>query len=72
MGASTDQLKTDPLPWLLDRGTPAVRHRLLDRAPDAWVKPGNGYGPRYSGTTWQLIFLDQFGADGSDTAGREG
>jgi hypothetical protein len=64
MGASTDQLKTDP-PHL-------PLHRLLDRAPDAWVKPGNGYEPRYSGTTWQLIFLDQFGADGSDTAGRAG
>ncbi|GAC1456053.1 MAG: hypothetical protein PVSMB4_16380 [Ktedonobacterales bacterium] len=31
-----------------------------------WVKPGPGYGPKYRGTVWQLIFLDQLGADGSD------
>jgi hypothetical protein len=28
-----------------------------------WVKPGAGYGPKYTGTSWQLIFLDQLGAD---------
>ena len=30
-----------------------------------WVKPGPGYGPKYLGTVWQVIFLDQLGADGS-------
>lgn len=30
-----------------------------------WVKPGPGYAPKYTGTVWQLIFLDQLGADGS-------
>jgi hypothetical protein len=28
-----------------------------------WEKPGPGYGPKYTGTVWQLIFLDQLGAD---------
>ena len=28
-----------------------------------WVKPGPGYAPKYTGTVWQLIFLDQLGAD---------
>jgi hypothetical protein len=28
-----------------------------------WEKPGAGYGPKYSGTVWSLIFLDQLGAD---------
>lgn len=28
-----------------------------------WVKPGPGYGPKYAGTVWNLIFLDQLGAD---------
>jgi hypothetical protein len=91
-------LKGDPLPWLLEAETPAVRHlalrQLLDRPEDApevrqareaamhtdpiasilaaqqpegfWVKPGPGYTPKYRGTVWQLIFLDQFGADGTD------
>lgn len=91
-------LNGDPLPWLLDKEAPAVRHRalreLIGRSPsdpevirarraamasdpiaailDAqhpegwWVKPGGGYGPKYTGTVWSLIFLDQMGADGDD------
>ena len=31
-----------------------------------WVKPGAGYGPKYQGTVWQVIFLDQLGADALD------
>jgi hypothetical protein len=31
-----------------------------------WIEPGPGYGPKYRGTVWQLIFLDQLGADPSD------
>jgi hypothetical protein len=31
-----------------------------------WVKPGPGYAPKYTGTVWSLMFLDQLGADGSD------
>jgi hypothetical protein len=96
--AWTDRLNGDPLPWLLEADTPAVRaaalQRLLDRpADDAdvvaarraamatgpiaaildaqqpdgwWVKPGPGYGPKYTGTVWSLIFLDQLGADPAD------
>jgi hypothetical protein len=90
--------KGDPLPWLLEEDTPAVRHlalrHLLDQPEDApevrqaraaamrtdpiatilaaqqpagfWLKPGPGYTPKYRGTVWQLIFLDQLGADGDD------
>lgn len=31
-----------------------------------WIYPGAGYGPKYSGSVWSLMFLDQLGADGSD------
>jgi hypothetical protein len=31
-----------------------------------WVKPGGGYSPKYTGTVWELIFLDQLGADADD------
>ncbi len=31
-----------------------------------WVKPGPGYGPKYTATTWQVSFLDQMGADSTD------
>jgi hypothetical protein len=91
-------LRDDPLPWLLEEGTPAVRHLtlryLLDRPADDpemrgagaaamqadpiaailaaqhpegyWVKPGPGYAPKYRGTVWQVIFLDQLGAAPAD------
>jgi hypothetical protein len=91
-------LQADPIPWLLEPTTPAVRHMalrdLLERpASDAdviaalhsamcadpiasilaaqhpegyWEKPGPGYATKYRGTVWQLIFLDQLGADPSD------
>jgi hypothetical protein len=28
-----------------------------------WMKPGPGYSPKYRATVWQLIFLDQLGAN---------
>jgi hypothetical protein len=90
-----DFLRGDPLRWLLDDKTPAVRHMalrwLLDRPEDDvevrqvrraamgadpiaaildaqhpsgyWEKPGPGYATKYRGTVWQLMFLDQLGAD---------
>lgn len=41
---------------------------ILDAQDDEgfWVKPGSGYGPKYTGTTWSLIFLEQMGADPRD------
>jgi hypothetical protein len=99
-----DRLNGDPLPWLLDEASPAVRHLalrdLLDRPADDpdlraaraaataanpiaailaaqdpagwWEKPGHGYGPKYRGTTWSLIFLDQLGADPDEPRVRAG
>ncbi|MGZ3641050.1 MAG: nitrogen fixation protein NifH [Candidatus Limnocylindrales bacterium] len=37
-----------------------------------WVKAGAGYGPKYTGTTWSLIFLDQLGADPADSGIQRG
>jgi hypothetical protein len=31
-----------------------------------WIKPGPGYATKYRGTVWQVIFLDQLGADGDN------
>jgi hypothetical protein len=42
--------------------------RSILAAQDArgwWSKPGPGYAPKYRGTVWQVIFLDQLGADGA-------
>lgn len=98
MDAWRRMLNADPLPWLLEEDTPAVRRlalrQLFDLPEDApevwqareaamradpiaailaaqqpegyWVKPGPGYSPKYRATVWQLIFLDQMGADGED------
>lgn len=37
-----------------------------------WVNPGPGYGPKYTGTVWQVIFLAQLGADGSNPQVKRG
>jgi hypothetical protein len=37
-----------------------------------WVIPGPGYSPKYRGTVWQVIFLDQLGADPADPRVRAG
>ena len=54
--ARATAMRTDPIAAIL-----AAQH------PDGWwIKPGGGYSPKYTGTIWSLIFLDQLGADGSD------
>lgn len=94
-GHWTERLNGNPLPWLLDESTPAVRAAALQRLagkprddplvaaarrkameadpiraildaqdPEGWwVKPGPGYAPKYRGTVWNLMFLEQLGAD---------
>jgi hypothetical protein len=48
-------------------GSDPIRAILAAQDPAGWwVAPGSGYLPKYRGTTWQLIFLDQLGADGRD------
>ena len=49
-------MSTGPVPKILAAQQPA----------GYWVKPGPGYGPKYQGTVWQVIFLAQLGADGVD------
>lgn len=44
-----------------------IRAILDAQHPDGWwEKPGPGYATKYTGTAWQLIFLDQLGADAGD------
>lgn len=55
-------MRSDPIASIL-----AAQH------PDGyWVKPGSGYSPKYTGTVWQIIFLDQLGADPRDAQVRRG
>lgn len=40
---------------------------LQEQDPQGWwVKPGAGYAPKYVSTVWQVVFLDQLGADGRE------
>jgi hypothetical protein len=50
-------MRTDPIAAILEAQQPA----------GYWVKPGPGYSPKYRATVWQVIFLDQLGADGNDS-----
>ena len=60
--ARAEAMRTDPIAAMLAAQDPA----------GWWVKPGGGYGPKYAGTVWTLVFLDQLGADGSDPRIRAG
>lgn len=46
-------MRVDPIKSILEAQDPA----------GWWVKPGPGYAPKYAGTVWNLIFLEQLGAD---------
>ena len=51
--------------------TDPIASRLAAQDPAGWwVKPGPGYAPKYTGTVWSLMFLDQLGADPAAPAGR--
>ena len=46
---------------------------LAAQAPEGWwVQPEPLYRPKYRGTFWQVIFLAQYGAEGSDPRVRAG
>lgn len=60
--AQAAAMRSDPIAAILAAQDPA----------GWWVRPGLGYGPKYSGTVWTLIFLDQLGADGNDARVRSG
>ena len=46
-------MQVDPIKSILEAQNPA----------GWWVKPGPGYAPKYSGTVWNFMFLEQLGAD---------
>ena len=53
--------------------TGPVPEILAAQEPDGyWVKTGPGYSPKYRSTVWQIIFLAQLGADGTEPKVRKG
>jgi hypothetical protein len=56
VAARAGAMRTDPIASILAAQDPL----------GYWVQPGHGYGPKYTGTVWNVIFLDQLGADGDD------
>ena len=53
VGARTAAMEAEPIAGILAAQDPE----------GFWVKPGPGYAPKYRGTVWNLIFLEQLGAD---------
>jgi hypothetical protein len=49
---------------------PAILEAL--KSDGSWVKPGGGYGPKYRGTVWQIMFLAELGANSSNERVRRG
>jgi hypothetical protein len=54
--AAAAAMRTDPIAAIL----------AAQDAAGWWVKPGAGYLPKYTSTAWQVVFLDQLGADGTE------
>ena len=55
-------MATGPVPAILDAQHPE----------GYWVKPGSGYGPKYRGAVWQIIFLAELGAEPAKERVRRG
>jgi hypothetical protein len=56
IAAQSAAMGADPIAAILDAQDPE----------GWWDRPGSGYSPKYRSLVWNLIFLDQLGADGSD------
>jgi hypothetical protein len=56
LDAQAAAMRSDPIAVILAAQNPA----------GWWVKPGSGYLPKYTASVWQVVFLDQLGADGTD------
>jgi len=54
------------------RSEPVKTILAAQAAEGYWEKPGTGYSPKYHATTWQILFLAEFGADGQQRAVRRG
>jgi len=79
LASDTPAVRHLALQWLLDMPADDAAVRTAQRAamrtnpiaailhaqhPEGyWEKPGPGYATKYRGTVWQLMFLDQLGAD---------
>ncbi len=60
--ARTRAMREGPIPAILAAQDPA----------GWWARAGSGYQPKYTGTVWQVLFLDQLGADPADERVRAG
>ncbi|MEJ2740773.1 MAG: nitrogen fixation protein NifH, partial [Dehalococcoidia bacterium] len=65
-----DQVKEAKAAIMSAGPVPAIL--AAQEADGYWNKPGAGYGPKYYGTQWAVIFLAQLGADGNDPGVRAG
>ncbi len=52
--------------------TPVKKILSKQKTEGYWVKPDLGYSPKYQATSWQILFLAEFGADGQNEGIRRG
>ena len=48
------------------QSAPVKKILAAQKAEGYWVKPGSGYSPKYKSTDWQVLFLAELGADGTN------
>ncbi|MBI3362713.1 MAG: nitrogen fixation protein NifH [Chloroflexi bacterium] len=54
------------------KSEPVEKILAAQEAGGYWVKPGSGYTTKYRSTSWQILFLAEFGADGRNRQVRRG
>jgi hypothetical protein len=54
------------------KSEPVQKILAAQNAEGYWVKPGQGYSPKYQSTVWQILFLAELGADGRNRQVRRG
>src|SRR5712691_4015819 len=65
--AGWEVIATVHVPKVAAMQTDPIATILAAQQPEGYrVKPSPGYNPNYRGTVWQLTFLDQLGADGTE------
>ena len=67
LGRPDDEIKVKEARAAVMRDGPVPLILAAQEPEGYWDKPGAGYGPKYRGTQWAVVFMAQLGADGVDS-----
>ncbi len=71
-GLADDAVEVKEARAAIMRSGPVPKILAAQEPEGYWAKPGAGYSPKYRSTVWQVMFLAQLGADGSDSRVKAG